>query len=63
MILTHPQPSNGDVCMDDVGWVVGLVALALSVLGLWLTIFYGEQSKGLLREIRRGLGLEGRGAQ
>jgi len=49
--------------MDDVGWVVGLVALALSVLGLWLTIFYGEQSKGLLREIRRGLGLEGRGAQ
>jgi transposase len=25
--------------------------------------FYGEQSKGLLREIRRGIGLEGRGAQ
>jgi hypothetical protein len=49
--------------MHDVGWVVGLVALVLSVLSLWLTVFYGEQSKTLLQKICRRLELEGHGNQ
>jgi|HubBroStandDraft_6_1064221.scaffolds.fasta_scaffold1224730_1 hypothetical protein len=46
---------------DSFSWVVGLLALTLSVVGIWLTIVYGEQSKGLLQRICRSLGLEGSG--
>ncbi len=42
---------------DYIGMVVGLLGLIVSVVAVWLTALYGEQSCRLLRDICRGLKL------
>jgi hypothetical protein len=46
--------------MDMIGWVVGPVGLAFGVVGVWLTVLYGQKTKELLEEIRDALGRLGR---
>jgi hypothetical protein len=46
---------------DNLGWVTGIVGLALSAIGLWLTVLYGKQAIELLQKICTKLGLESPG--
>ena len=46
--------------MEEIAWqwVVGGAGLALTAIGVWLTILYGQQSNARLQKICRRLGLE-----
>jgi hypothetical protein len=46
--------------MDPVGVVVAIVGLAVSIVSIWRTDFYGRQACDLLREISSGLKATGR---
>lgn len=46
---------------EILGWVAGSLGLALSAMGLWLTVRYGKQANELLQKICGKLGLEGPG--